>query len=78
MELQTQLELLLGKEVIVYSAQQYETIGILEGIPDTNSTQFQVEGTHDLTGFWTNSVSRIVGNKIYLLAHDLQWVNGLQ
>ncbi len=78
MELQTQLELLLGKEVIVYSAQQYETIGILEGIPDTNSTQFQVEGEIDLVGFWTNGVSRIVNNKIYLLAHDLQWVNGLQ
>lgn len=78
MELQTQLELLLGKEVIVYSSQSHETIGILEGIPDTDSTQFQVEGEIDITGFWTNSVSRIVGNKIYLLAHDLQWVDGLQ
>ena len=76
--MQNQLNNLLGKEVIVYSSQSHETIGILEGIPDTDSTQFQVEGTHDLTGFWTNSVSRIVGNKIYLLAHDLQWVNGLQ
>ena len=78
MELQTQLELLLGKEVIVYSAQSYGTTGILEGIPNTNSTQFQVEGEIDLVGFWTNSVSRIVDNKIYLLAHDFQCMKTLR
>lgn len=72
--MQIQITNLLGKEVIVYSALSYGIKGLLEEISDS---QYYVEGTIDFIEFGENSISRIIDNKIYLLDHDLQWVDGL-